>query len=315
MQQDPSSWNKPLYRTKSAATTSTSTSTATAAAVPSVVVTATVVAVASSSSANSSGTATGSSALPPPTIRSRSSASTPCLTSSHARRPNTNHNSDVLAIHHSFDLSKPSPSTCSPPLSPLLSPSAVTAVAVAAATATHLDSIDTSIDDYKPEHESSLESTSSSSLLSPNVSLLTSQEKRRHGWSKYNSRPALSLRDLSKDRTHDKENNRLNVDSLGTTGRMRVSGEGVDSIVDIDIDIQQQQEKDDASTSIIKNNNNNRLSEQAKKTNGLSTRQRDLLAHVSNSGVSDANQRNVETSEWQSKSNNLIHIQVRSGDK
>ncbi|KAF8962668.1 hypothetical protein BGZ46_001126, partial [Entomortierella lignicola] len=306
MQQDPSSWNKPLYRTKSAATTSTS-STATATAVPSVV-TAAVVAVAASSSANSSGTATGSSALPPPTIRSRSSASTPCLTSSHARRPNTNHNSDVLAIHHSFDLSKPSPSTCSPPLSPLLSPSAVTAVAVAAATATHLDSIDTSIDDYKPEHESSLESTSS--LLSPNVSLLTSQEQRRHGWSKYNSRPTLSLRDLSKDRAHDKENNTLNIDSLGTT-RRRVSGEGVDNIVDIDIDIQQQEE-DDASTSIIKNNNN-RLSEQAK-TNGLSTRQRDLLAHVSNSGVSGANQRNVETSEWQSN-NNLIHIQVRSGDK
>ncbi|KAK3843226.1 MAG: hypothetical protein J3R72DRAFT_441100 [Linnemannia gamsii] len=49
-----------------------------------------------------------------------STASVPCLTSSHIR-PNVNRNADVLAIHQSFDLSKPyTPPSPSPPQAPSL---------------------------------------------------------------------------------------------------------------------------------------------------------------------------------------------------
>ncbi|ORZ00009.1 hypothetical protein BCR41DRAFT_211540 [Lobosporangium transversale] len=179
MQQDPSSsWNKPLlYRNKSAATTSTTTAaTATTPTVSSTAAAAVVVAVATNSTATSTGSTSGSSALPP-SIHSRSPASTPCLTSSHVR-PNTNRHADVLAIHPSFDLSIPSSSDSghslsSPPSSPTSS-------------SDHQDSIN-AIVAYQHEHETTLQNDTTSP---------SSQGKRSADWLPYNTTVTVSLREL-----------------------------------------------------------------------------------------------------------------------
>ncbi|KAF9959584.1 hypothetical protein BGZ72_009314 [Mortierella alpina] len=181
MQQDPSassSWNK-LYRAQPDSTASSASQPNKPASAP-------------THAAGPPPTASSAIGIAPTTIHARaslsgtarpSSASIPCLTSSHVR-PNLNRNSDVLAIHQSFDLAKPSPAT-----PPSLQPAA------------DADAIDAMVA-FRSETEQPASAQPSSGLLEhPQY-----QQKQKHQqqqqqhqhqqqqWPQYSSVSSLSLR-------------------------------------------------------------------------------------------------------------------------
>ncbi|CAO3569713.1 unnamed protein product [Mortierella alpina] len=191
MQQDPSassSWNKPLYRAQPDPSSASSAASASSSSSPPAPSVSTVSAQTHSPGpgAAASVAAIGiaqttiharSSRPLPGTARPSSSASIPCLTSSHVR-PNLNRNSDVLAIHQSFDLAKPSPS--SPPS--LQQP-------------TDVDTIDAMVAFRSDPEQSAAGGASSSLLKHPHPHPHPQQDQLpQQQWPQYSSVSSLCLR-------------------------------------------------------------------------------------------------------------------------